>query len=98
MSELGELDESVDLGRLDEGDGIVATLINHRAKWHKLCRMKYNNMKLQRVKRKLSEEPGSSAATPPKRTRSIVSSCNARSTDNWTRSRLDWFSPPLFSV
>ncbi len=69
FSELGELDEE----RLDENDGIVATRINNRAKWHKLCQMKYNNMKLQRVKRKLSEEPGSSAATPPKRTRSNVS-------------------------
>ena len=72
FSELGELAQHVDLTRLDEGEGIIAALISHRAKWHKSCRLKYNNTKLQRVlKRKLPEqEHGPSTRTPPKRTRS----------------------------
>ena len=74
FSELGELGQHVDLRRLDEGEGIIAALTNHQAKWHKSCRIKYNNTKLQRVlKRKHSlEEPGPSTRTPPKRTRSNV--------------------------
>ena len=35
FSELGELAQNVDLRILDEGEGIIAALTNHQAKWHK---------------------------------------------------------------
>ena len=75
FSELGELPQHVDLRRLDEGQGILAALTHHQAKWHKSCRIKYNNTKLQRtlLKRRYSEEEsGPSTRTLQKRTRSKV--------------------------
>ena len=38
----GELPKSLDLSRLDDGGGIEATLNEHKAKWHELCRLLYN--------------------------------------------------------
>ena len=71
FSELGELAQHVDLKRLDEGEGIAATLTHHQVKWHKSCRIKYSNMKLQRaIKRRHSEEE--SGPSLLKRTRSKV--------------------------
>ena len=32
----------IDLGRLDEGNGIEATLLERKAKWHKSCHTKFN--------------------------------------------------------
>ena len=49
-----ELPKSLDLSRLDDGGGIEATLNEHKAKWHELCRLLHNRTMLQRVeKRKL---------------------------------------------
>ena len=57
FSELDELPMPIDLSRLDEGNGIEATLLEHKAKWHKSCRTKFNLTKLQRAeKRKTSGE------------------------------------------
>ena len=39
----------VDVKRLDEGDGIEATLMRHQAGWHKTCYLKYNQTKLKRL-------------------------------------------------
>ena len=45
----------IDIGRPDEGGGIEATLLKHKAKWHKSCHSKFNTTKLQRAeKRKAS--------------------------------------------
>ena len=35
--EVGEL--QLDLAKLDEGEGIVETLLKHNASWHKSCRV-----------------------------------------------------------
>jgi hypothetical protein len=32
----------INVGRLDDGDGIESTLNAHRAEWHKKCRLKFN--------------------------------------------------------
>ena len=42
FSELDELPMPIDLTHLDEGRGIEATLIKHKAKWHKSCHSKIN--------------------------------------------------------
>ena len=49
----GELPKSLDLSRLDDGGGIdsEATLNEHKAKWHELCRLLHNRTRLQRVER-----------------------------------------------
>ena len=55
FSELHELPMPIDIGCLDEGGGIEATLLKHKAKWHKSCHSKFNTTKLQRAeKRKAS--------------------------------------------
>ena len=41
----------IDLRRLDEGNGIEATLIEHKAKWHKSCHSKFNATKLVRAEK-----------------------------------------------
>ncbi len=57
--EAGEL--HLDLAKLDEGEGIAATLLRHKASWHKSCRVQYNATKLKRLenKRKQTEENAS---------------------------------------
>jgi len=49
---ISSLPKSLSLSRLNEGTGIEATLINHEAKWHDSCRLKYNKTKLERALRK----------------------------------------------
>ena len=46
FSELHELPMPIDLGCLDEGNGIEATLLEHEAKWHKSCHTKFNSVYL----------------------------------------------------
>ena len=43
------LPSSLKLSRLDEGEGIEATLRHREAKWHDSCRLKFNSTKLQRI-------------------------------------------------
>jgi len=48
--ETGEL--QLDLAKLDEGEGIVETLLKHNASWHKSRCVKYNATKLKMLQRK----------------------------------------------
>ena len=45
--ELGHMPMNTDIARLDDGDGIEATLKRHSARWHKACRLKVNQTKLE---------------------------------------------------
>lgn len=47
FKELGCLPIPLEIGKLNEGDGIAATFIKRNAKWHKTCNNKFNNLKLQ---------------------------------------------------
>ncbi|KAG7162446.1 hypothetical protein Hamer_G007990 [Homarus americanus] len=73
FNELGEV-VGVYIEGHDEGEGIERTLTTRQAKWHKSCRVRYDNLKLQRAqKRKESsgQEAGSgTSASSTKRTRS----------------------------
>ena len=52
-----ELPRGLYLSKIDDGRGIEATLIEHKAKWHDSCRLLYNKTKLKRAeKRKLQTE------------------------------------------
>lgn len=46
----------VDLKRLDDGDGLEATMRKHQASWHKTCRLKFNQTKLDRLAKRKEEE------------------------------------------
>ena len=50
--ELGQMPVELGINSLDEGNGIEAPLIAHHAKWHKSCRLKLNQTKLDRLQNK----------------------------------------------
>ena len=52
FSKLGKLPKDVDLKRLDEGQGIAATLTAHQSKWHKSYVLRYSNTKLERAEKR----------------------------------------------
>lgn len=52
FNELHELPMPLELGRLDDGNGIEATFLENNAKWHKSCRIKFNNTKLKRAEKR----------------------------------------------
>ncbi len=68
FSELNKLPIPIDLSRLDEGNGIEATLMEHGAKWHKCCHTKFNVTKLRRAEKKqVSPEDSKSDCSPPRK-------------------------------
>lgn len=68
FQEYGQIPPELDLDRLDDGDGIEDTLRTNRAQWHKACRVKYNETKLQR--RRKSDEKAEQSDTITVHTRS----------------------------
>ena len=86
---LGLLPKTVDLDSLNEGHGVEAALIVHNAGWHRSCRLKYNNTKLERARKHSKDTPaddaaGDSSASVSKRTRrssSASSSASSHSQD-----------------
>ena len=76
FDELGKLPRTVQLHRLDEGQGVEATKVAHQAKWHNTCMLQYNNTMLRRAEKRpiaSSSAFGSSDDVPGKRTRSLSS-------------------------
>lgn len=55
FDELGRLPRTLQLGRIDEGQGIEAAMVANEAKWHKTCRLHYNNQMLQRAQKRENE-------------------------------------------
>ena len=47
---------NITIERLDDGDGLEATMMRHHASWHKSCRLKFNQTQLKRLQRKSVEE------------------------------------------
>ena len=50
----------LDPSRLDEGDGIEATLISNSAKYHESCRLMFSNPKLERARKRAASAEGTS--------------------------------------
>jgi len=76
--ELGQMLLELDINRLDEGNGIEATLIAHCAKWHKSCRLKLNQTKLDRLQNKQeAKKPSTSSAVQirGKQSTRIITDC-----------------------
>ena len=71
FNELGKLPKSLQLNRIDEGQGIEAALIDNDAKWHHTCILNYNKTMLQRAEKKKEETPIdiTSDELPPKHNR-----------------------------
>lgn len=69
FQDLGYMPNDLNLQRLDDGNGVEASLIAHNALWHKTCRLKYNQTMLQRHSRRSAEEQQS--GTPSVHTRSV---------------------------
>jgi len=42
----GHMPMSIDVKRLDDRDGIEATITRHQASWNKTCHLKFNQTKL----------------------------------------------------
>ncbi len=61
FNELGHMPINVDITQLNDGDGMEATLMRHHASWHKTCRLKFSQMKLERLEKK-SREVGTSSS------------------------------------
>ena len=49
----GCMPPDMDINRLDDGDGIEATFMRHHACWHKACRVKFSQTKLERLEKNL---------------------------------------------
>uniref|UniRef100_UPI00358F6776 uncharacterized protein n=1 Tax=Myxine glutinosa TaxID=7769 RepID=UPI00358F6776 len=67
FNELHELPMPLELGRLDDGNGIEATFLENNAKWHKSCHTKFNNIKLQRAEKRKCTQGCDPDATPSKK-------------------------------
>ena len=57
FNELGKLPRTLQLDRLNKGQGIEAAMITNKAKWHKTCRLRYNNQMLQRAGKREHQSP-----------------------------------------
>ncbi|XP_072178978.1 uncharacterized protein [Diadema setosum] len=72
----------LNLNRLDDGDGVEATLMRHSAQWHKKCRLKFNKkMFLQQSKAESASKQQSCTSTPTVRTRSAAAQMILQSTE-----------------
>ena len=55
---IGQVPSTLPIGRLDEGHGIEAAMFVNKAQYHQTCRLKYNETKLKRAKKRAySESP-----------------------------------------
>ena len=59
----------LNIRRLDDGDGIEATMMRHNACWHKACRVKFSQTKLERLERKLTDAKNARVKSLPMQTR-----------------------------
>ena len=59
--------------RLDDGDGIEDTMMKHQASWHKTCRLKFSQTKLDRLRKRFTQEDSSTCKSLGVQTRSYYS-------------------------
>ena len=64
FGELGLLPRTLQLDRLDEGEGIGAALVAHKAVYHKLCMLRFNTTKLQRAQKRPAGGSSSGEGNP----------------------------------
>ena len=73
FDQLEKLPKTLQLDRIDEGEGIEAAMVANQVKWHHTCRLRYNNTMLQRAEKRanLSVED-TEDSLPPKRNSIVV--------------------------
>lgn len=79
FSNAGYLPKTINLSRLDDGGGVEATLVQHKARFHESCRLKYNKTELERA-RKRNIEPVDKSIVSAKFTRQNVDYNNLNKT------------------
>ena len=52
FSNIDSLPKTIDVTRLDDGDGVEATFQRNRAKWHDSCRLEFNSTQLVRAEKR----------------------------------------------
>ena len=68
---VGCLPKTINLSRLDDGVGIVATFRQHQTKWHDSYRLQFNKTKLKRAEKRNSRIEDNTAASKKFTRRSI---------------------------
>ena len=56
FDELYLLPKTLQLNMIDEGEGVEAALSSNNAKWHKSCRLQFNNTKLERAQKRIQDQ------------------------------------------
>lgn len=79
--ELGALPPHIQIERLNNGEGICATLQQNSAKWHNSCRLKFNETELKRARKRKRPESSHDIYCREKFTRSSSSSGSQRNQD-----------------
>jgi hypothetical protein len=81
--DLGQLPKTISLSALVDGQGITSTMLDHKAKWHKSCALRYNNTKLKRAstKRKTPDDDSGSSSVMEGAARASRRSSSCESTE-----------------
>ena len=56
FNELNLLPKTLQLNRIDKGEGVETALISNNAKWHKSCRLQFNNTKFERAQKRIQDQ------------------------------------------
>ena len=56
FNELNLLPKTLQLNRIDKGEGVETALFSNNAKWHKSCRLQFNNRKLERAQKRIQDQ------------------------------------------
>ena len=56
FNELNLLPKTLQLNRIDKREGAETALVSNNAKFHKSCRLQFNNMKLERAQKRIQDQ------------------------------------------
>ena len=56
FKELNLLPKTLQLNRIDKGEGVETALISNNAKLHKSCRLQFSNMKFERAQKRIQDQ------------------------------------------
>ncbi|CAG9823856.1 unnamed protein product [Phaedon cochleariae] len=80
FNELGVLPKSVLFSQIEDGQGVVESLLSHSAKFHKVCRTKFDKQKLDRQRKKQLQVDSSASSSSNVHTRSKISKGHIKNT------------------
>ena len=56
FNELNLLPKTLQFNRINKGEGVETALISNNAKWHKSCRLQFNNTKFERAQKRIQDQ------------------------------------------